>query len=83
MPCEDSEDDNDCQWSYEQGTSVRAEGDCRPAVPDTSFVGWSEPECGTSPSCTVKVDDDLTSVVAVFTPLMLAVTSRTSTAAPP
>ena len=71
-PCEDGEDDNDCEWRYEQGTSVRLDAIVDPGA-GNSFVGWSEPECGTSPSCTVRVDDALTSVVAVFAPLMLAV----------
>ena len=71
-PCTGQDAENDCEWSYEQGTNVRLT-----AVVDagagTSFSGWSEPECGTSTSCTVGADEALTSVVAVFAPLMLAV----------
>ena len=64
--------ENDCEWSYERGTTRQAD-----AIVDRgagkSFVGWSDPECGTNTSCTVRLDDDLTSVVAVFAPLMLGV----------
>ena len=58
--------------SYEQGTTVRLT-----AIADRASArasrSWSEPDCGTSTSCTVRLDDALTSVVAVFAPLMLAV----------
>ena len=71
-PCTDGDGEELCTWSYEQGTSVRLD-----AVVDAgagkSFAGWSEPECGASTSCTLRLDDALTSVVAVFAPLMLAV----------
>jgi Divergent InlB B-repeat domain len=72
QPCTGNDAEDDCEWSYEQGTSVRLN-----AIVDAgagkSFFGWSEPECGTNSSCTVRLDDTLTSVVAVFAPLMLAV----------
>ena len=69
--CTGQDSEDDCDWSYEQGTSVQltatADG------PGMSFVRWSDPECGSSNPCTVKLDEDLTSIVALFTPLMLAV----------
>lgn len=71
-PCEDGDAENDCEWSYEQGTSVRLDAVVDPGA-GKSFFGWSEPECGTSTSCTIRVEEALTSVVAVFAPLMLAV----------
>lgn len=73
--CTQQQEDQSCQWSYERGTTVvlTAKAAADADVPGASFVSWSEPECGTSTSCAVKVDDDLTSVVALFRPLMLAV----------
>ena len=78
-PCTKQDGNQACQWSYERGTTVvlTAAGDG-----PGQFVTWSETECGTSNPCTVKVDDDVTSVAAQFTPLMLAVTfSRFGTGA--
>jgi hypothetical protein len=69
-PCTADDGQDDCQWSYERGTSVRLTATAKAGK---SFAGWSDPECGTNSSCTVNVDDDLTSVVAVFSPLMLGV----------
>jgi hypothetical protein len=69
-PCEVQSGPSDCRWSYERGTTVRL---VAAAVGVGSFSSWSEPECGASSSCTVKLDDDLTSVVAVFSPLTLRV----------
>ena len=71
--CTANEGEEDCELSYEQGTSVRLEATADLAE-GGSFFAWSEPECGTSTSCTVRLDDALTSVVAVFSPLMLGVT---------
>ena len=62
-PCTGHDAENDCKWSYEQGTSVRLNAVVDPGA-GKSFFGWSEPDCGTSSSCTVRVDDQLTSVVA-------------------
>ena len=71
--CTQQQQEQSCQWSYERGTTVVLTAKADVDVPGASFVSWSEPECGTSTACTVKVDDDLTSVVALFRPLMLAV----------
>ena len=70
-PCVFQEGEDDCTWTYERGTSVRLTATT--VGSGSSFSGWSEPDCGTGNACTIKVDDDLTSVVAVFSPLMLAV----------
>jgi hypothetical protein len=70
--CPGQKNDEACEWRYERGTTVelRATTD---AGAGKSFFGWSDPDCGSSNTCTVKLDEDLTSVVAVFSPLMLAV----------
>lgn len=69
-PCALQEGEDDCTWTYERGTSVRLTAS---SVGAGTFSSWSEPDCGTGNACTLDVDDDLTSVVAVFSPLMLAV----------
>ena len=71
-PCDRQGTEADCEWRYRRGDLVelRATPD---AGPGQSFSGWSDPECGSSVACVVKLDDDLTSVVAVFSPLTLGV----------
>ena len=61
---------NACTFSYEQGTTVRLTAT---AEDEKRFFGWSEPDCGTSNPCTVRLDEALTSIVAVFSPLRLGV----------
>lgn len=52
-PCTGHDAENDCEWTYERGTTVRLDAKVD-AGAGKSFSGWSEPECGTSTSCTVK-----------------------------
>jgi Fibronectin type III domain/Divergent InlB B-repeat domain len=60
-----------CEWQYTRGTTVRLT-----AKPDAatgrSLSAWSTPDCPGTAACTIVLDED-TSVVAVFTPLRLAV----------
>jgi hypothetical protein len=85
--CTGNDQTNDCTFSYERGTSVRLTESS--AGTGTSFFAWSDQDCGTSATCTVKLDDDLTSVVALFSPLTLRVVfagdegAATVTANPP
>jgi len=71
-PCTGHDSEDDCEWTYERGTTVRLTA-TTDGVAGHSFSAWSEPDCGTSPTCTVKLDDELTSVVALFAPLTLGV----------
>jgi hypothetical protein len=60
---------------YPRGTTVTLA-----PRPDTatgrSFVGWSTPDCPGTGTCTVVLEEDLTSIVALFTPLRLAIRLR-------
>ena len=70
QPCGANNGDDSCRWGYEQGRSVtlKAEADS-----GKNFVGWSTPDCPGTGSCTVTLDADVTSIVALFSPLKLAV----------
>jgi Fibronectin type III domain/Divergent InlB B-repeat domain len=61
-----------CEWRYTRGTNVMLT-----AKPDTaagrSLTRWSTADCPGTGNCSVVLDDDLTSIVALFTPLRLAV----------
>ncbi len=69
-PCDQNDDDDSCRWGYEQGTSVTLS-----ARPDAgrTFVGWSTPDCPGTGSCTVTLEAGVTTIVALFSPLRLAV----------
>jgi hypothetical protein len=75
-PCQGQAFENDCDWRYQRGETVELTAKADDGA-GNSFSGWSEPECGSSPSCMVKLDEDLTSVVAVFSPLTLRVNFST------
>ncbi|MBA2298735.1 MAG: hypothetical protein H0W14_11945 [Actinobacteria bacterium] len=70
QPCDQNDDDDSCRWGYEQGTSVTLSAT---ADSGKSFVGWSTPDCPGTGSCTVTLDAEVTSVVALFSPLKLGV----------
>jgi hypothetical protein len=72
-PCDRQGTEADCEWRYRRGDLVELTANTDAAAGGQSFSGWSDPECGSSRSCVVKLDDDLTSVVAVFSPLTLRV----------
>jgi hypothetical protein len=56
-----------CEYEYDRGQEVTLT-----AVSDAAgidFVGWSDARCaGTGPSCTLRMDADLQSVTALYTP---------------
>jgi hypothetical protein len=68
--CSRGEGSDSCTVTYDRGQSVTltASGGA-----GRSLSSWSNPDCpGTTP-CTLALDDDLTSIVAVFNPLRLGV----------
>src|SRR5947209_7863444 len=72
--CDRNEGSDSCAWRYPAGATIQLR-----ANPDAgkSFSGWSTPDCPGTGTCTVTLDSDLTSVVAVFSPLRLGVVLST------
>jgi chitodextrinase len=61
-----------CEWRYARGTTVALTAKPDPAA-GRSLASWSTADCPGTGTCKVVVDDDLTSIVALLTPLRLAV----------
>jgi Fibronectin type III domain/Divergent InlB B-repeat domain len=76
---EKSTEESSCHWGFPGGTTVKLTASATGA--GFAFAGWSTPECPGTGSCTVTLDDDYTSIVALFTPLRLGV--RFSVPPPP
>jgi chitodextrinase len=72
QPCTDNAGEEFCPWFFERGDPVRLTAGGEPGR-TSSFVGWSLPDCPGTGSCTVTLDDEVTSVVARFSPLALGV----------
>jgi hypothetical protein len=68
--CFRNREESDCRWGYDRGKTVKLTAT---ADSGKTFVGWSTPDCPGTGSCTVKLDDDVTTVVALFSPLRLGV----------
>jgi chitodextrinase len=79
-PCTDNDGQDACSWFFDRGDTVRLTASGDPDFTSTSFVGWSLPDCSGTGSCTVTLDDDLTTVVARFSPLALGVVLSTEDA---
>ena len=70
QPCFLNSGEGSCRWGYEQGSTVTLAAS---ADSGGTFLGWSTPDCPGTGSCTVTLDAELTSVVALFSPLRLGV----------
>jgi len=70
-PCDQNEGEGSCHWAFPKGTEVSLSA--QPGEGAAGFAGWSSPDCPGTGSCTVTLDDDLTSIVALFDPLTLGV----------
>jgi len=68
--CKQGEGSESCRLSYDRGQVVTLT-----AAGSSGRVlsSWSTPDCAGTGPCAVTLDDDLTTVVAVFNPLRLAV----------
>ena len=79
-PCTDNGGDELCSWFFESGERVTLSASGEPGF-TSSFVGWSTPDCPGTAACTLTLDDELTSVVARFSPLALGVVLSSEEAA--
>ena len=68
--CADNTDGQSCPFTYNRGDRVKLA-----ASSDAGRVlaSWSTPDCPATADCMVTLDDDTTSIVAVFNPLRLGV----------
>ena len=76
-----STEESSCHWSFPRGAIVKLTA----ATGNTgyTFAGWSTPDCPDAGSCTLTLDDDYTSVAALFNPLLLGVRFSQGTGDPP
>lgn len=68
--CSRGEGSDSCTVSYDKGQSVTLTAT---GTAGRSLSSWSNPDCSGTAPCTLALDDDLTSIVAVFNPLRLGV----------
>src|SRR5215831_7394802 len=59
-----------CTLTYNRGQSVTLTGS---GTQGRTLASWSTPDCPGTGACTVKLDDDAISVVALFNPLRLGI----------
>ena len=76
-----STEESSCHWGFPRGTIVKLTA----ATGNTgyTFAGWSTPDCPDTDPCTLTLDDDYTSVAALFNPLLLGVRFSQGTGDPP
>jgi hypothetical protein len=70
-PCDENEGQNSCTWTYDRGKSVKLTAAVLSG--GKSFSSWSTPDCPGTGSCTITLDQDVTTIVATFNPLTLGV----------
>ena len=70
--CKEDQGQNSCTFTYARGQDVSL------TAGGATLASWSSPDCPGTGACNLKLNDDATSVVAVFDPLQLVV--RTSPA---
>ena len=75
-----STEESSCHWSFPR---ARSSADCHDGNTGYTFAGWSTPDCPDAGSCTLTLDDDYTSVAALFNPLLLGVRFSQGTGDPP
>lgn len=68
-PCTNSEGEGECHWGFSRGTAVKLTAN----PTGDGLNGWSSPDCPGTGSCTVTVNDDVTTIVGQFNPLTLGV----------
>src|SRR4051812_857499 len=75
--CKAREGSQSCSLTYDQGQVVTLT-----AAPEAgrSLSAWSTPDCAGTAPCAITLDDEFTSVVAVFNPLRLGVKLSDATA---
>jgi len=65
--CTQNQGQSSCTFTYARGQDVTL------TAGGAALASWSSPDCPGSAECKLKLDDDATSVVAVFDPLQLVV----------
>jgi hypothetical protein len=65
--CNQNQGQNSCTLTYSRGQDVTL------TAAGSTLSSWSSPDCPGAGECKLKLDDDATSVVAVFDPLQLVV----------
>lgn len=68
-PCTASEGEGECHWGFSRSTAVKLAAN----PSGDGLNGWSSPDCPGTGSCTLTVNDDVTTIVGQFNPLTLGV----------
>jgi len=77
-----SVEESSCHWGFPRGTVVKLTAAAGNGT-GFSFAGWSTPDCPDTGSCTLTLEDDYTSIAALFNPLLLGVRFSQGAGDPP